>query len=508
MNEASRAVASTWNTSHPVYTPAHNRRYESTDLSDDEGTPRASAASRASTSSSIDINEFKPLPATPSTFRSTIKRIGQKVVNSRPAHTSEHVTAPPQSEKKQRRGLKKSMSTWKIFSNSTSDAEDTSNLTTDDESYGGKTKAYSSQTIKAKKSLINNGPSQKEVFDERKRKAEIAYNEQFGSARKRQKQVSTYNDHNDHVSDWDEPSYPTTSHGKGLRTLSSIRSMKSVLRKSAATPEMLANRDNNAVESSALPASDSHSTLRRHNRSQSHDSNRGLASDTDRLKKQSRNELEKENQRLRMMLQGKEAKKSALRNRRHSRDNSDNTTSLEQPSDGDIATQKSEEHDDKDIAADASREKEESEALDSSKFSNIPAATTHKSATVRRSQPEFVLPNDAPPIPPLPDNVQQCKALLPISGNTRPSGETATIKRRGPMCQQYDQTVLPRPLSMVLEGIEYVSDDEQTSKKHNAQLDGATDDENEVSKGCTGQVKSGHDPVTNSQRWDWPEDVF
>lgn len=291
MNEGSRAVASTWNTSHPVHTPGHRRRYRSIDLRDDEGTPRASAASRASTSSSIDISEFKPLPATPSTFRNTIKRIGQKVVNSKPAHALEHITAAPQSEKKPRRGLKKSMSTWKIFSNSASDTEDASNLTTDDESYNSKTKTYSSKTIKPKRSLTNNAPSQKEILDERKRKAEIAYSEQFGTTRKKQKQTSTHSDYDDRLSEWDEASDSAATTGKGLRTLSSLRTVRSVLRRPAATSEVHPNQGSRAIDSSAIPAPDSRPKFPRHNRSQSRDSNQGLESDADHLKKQSRSTL-------------------------------------------------------------------------------------------------------------------------------------------------------------------------------------------------------------------------
>ena len=67
MTANSKAVASTWHSAAV-----------STQDEDDEITPRQSPSSRCSISSSIDINEFKPLPATPVTIKTTVRRIGDK----------------------------------------------------------------------------------------------------------------------------------------------------------------------------------------------------------------------------------------------------------------------------------------------------------------------------------------------------------------------------------------------------------------------------------------------
>ena len=155
MSERSVGVASTW-IQHDLKLSESSLREGN--IEDSDATPCASRASRDS-GSFFDVSEFRPQPINPSTIRGKLARLVKR--------SSEDASKPPEVERKPRsRGLRKSISTWsfhnigdkvKFFGASSSDLP------------GGQESPHKD---------VPNAPWAE--LNERKRKAEEAYAQQFG----------------------------------------------------------------------------------------------------------------------------------------------------------------------------------------------------------------------------------------------------------------------------------------------------------------------------------------
>lgn len=498
MNESSKGIASTWLGLSSAGSDDHD--YDS-QLSDMDTTPRASAASRASTCSSIDINEFKPLPATPSTFKATIKRFGHKVANSKPANNVEHPAIHPRAGTKVKKGLRKSISSWKIFNSSTSDCEGDSVSSIHNEILDPK-KAKTSKRTQQTNSQFDRALSQKAIFDERKRKAEIAYSQQFGTVRKRAKISETCDDLGTGPSERDDFAQVTVRNQNYL--VSSIdRTVRSRSHEPDACGSVLSTNESHIQGFSVLPAQGKHTSFLRHTRARSHDSARSSESKTDCLKKKSRSELEKENQRLRLMLKGTGTK----------------TTIRERFGDSRAWSVLDTVAGNKQMAEESVLHKQDGwtshETTPLARFppdlddnGNPPNMEGSQKLSTR---PEYGTgPNNdpnVPPMPPLPTNAQQRDPLSVASGNIGRLRETATMKRRAPDFNTTPQAGLPRPLSMVLEGIENESDEDHRVAKCTVNLNGAVGEENVLHRQQPAMNESNYQHVDRSH-WAWPEDVF
>jgi hypothetical protein len=246
LNERSGAVASSW----------YDQDALSEDSYDSDATPRASKDTRGS--SSFESNESKPLPITPATVKRK-KLFKLKSSSIKPSEETEQ--APEPQEKPKRRGLRKSMSTWnfnlgdkmKIFGASTNDLTPKAPKPSRDHQKFVKTPAKDSM---------------KDVMDERKRKAEEAYSQQFVL----KKQKSNFGIANP-LPQADAP-VPTKPSSLKRRTPSS------------------STRTSSASFRNRTPSS---------NTTQSYLSDLS-ASESENSKRLSRKELEKENQNLRNML--------------------------------------------------------------------------------------------------------------------------------------------------------------------------------------------------------------
>lgn len=508
MNETSKGIASTWLTAQPDCTQNHDNDLRSVESSDADGTPRASIASRASTYSSIDINEFKPLPATPSTFKTTIKRLGRRVVNSKSADTVEPPMVSSKPVAKAKKRLRKSMSTWKIFGNSLSDCEEDANLSTDNESSTSKT-AKTPKTVTKARLDRDVASSYKFVLDERKRKAEIAYSQQFGTARKRSKYFDLRDHQYNDLSDKCDLGHVPTVRQRDFPQIPTSRTERSTFRDpiddSLVSPVFQTSPVDLCIPSpsSKLP------TFLRHNRSQSHEPTQGTVSKTDHAKKRSRSELEKENQRLRLMLRSKEATPPIREHPGHSCDFLD-TRIL--PSDKQSATTEMIENSDsrghQELTTSMQPVVGEFEPSRQDVGSDSPSLHLRTPATLQILDTGSRELMDIPPVPRLRETMHHNGALSLISGNTQHVRESATIKHRTPNLHRARQIELPRPLSMVLELVESGNDEDIENGRSDVHLDGTACEENNCHDAHAIQVETGHQHAAASRQWTWPDDVF
>ena len=476
MNEASRATASTWDESAITRAPSSSYSEKTlVDRDDDsQATPRTSLSSRASFSSSIDINEFKPLPATPSTFTTTIKRFGQILKPGQGNVDQSTVRARAPATKPPKRGLRKSMSTWKIFNSSISEVDEDSPEFPPREDLNATIKRSTRMTLKPKsrvKTVAASANDQKQLLDERKRKAEIAYAEQFGTV-KRHKQVASGEKSSTMTKEVPEPA--TVRRTDRLTAASSVS----------------ANKDSDAsVASTSIrpvePPQLMQDTCHQHPRPSSRNSNTSIESETDRLKRVSRTELEKENQQLRAMLREKEKPDQNTINRSPTRLKRSRASLERDPSLADSNWQI---------------------------FEYDPPATIK-----RRTGPIVQASEDAPPMPSLPTGVQTSSTILaPLNNITtlpRPI-DASTVKRYAGQQPPGRMLEVPRSLSMVLEAGEDENENDEekdcddASRKNSpgrkeSQYDGACEnDGNDEFKKVAGCMTVG------GGKWDWPEDVF
>ena len=259
MTDRSVAVASSWSEQDHVATESSNRSSEDTDS---DATPKAIRASRDSLSS-CDLSDFRPAPITPSTIRGKISKLVK-----RPNDSS---TKPvPEEKKPKRKGLRKSISTWSFHN------------------IGDKMRFFgaSSTDLPAEDqpSSKQGNDAHLQVLNERKRKAEEVYAQQFGTKKQRS---------NDGI--------PVQNTHK-LRTQSQPHTFKK----------------RNISERTIIPAS----TIRHHRKvpdsipqTAQEPADIVGGSDHDRRKRPSRVELEKENQQLRAMLREQQAQQTGYMHR-------------------------------------------------------------------------------------------------------------------------------------------------------------------------------------------------
>lgn len=497
MNENSKGVASTW--TPPSATGNVGSDYSSflSDSDDGERTPRASAASRASTSSSIDINEFKPLPATPSTFKNTVKRLGQKLRNPEIVHGKRNEPCLVADDKQKRR-LRKSVSTWKLFGNlkPASEAEDREDPVAKQPRGGRTLRAFRSAKAEAAQADADADAAYKAILDERKRKAEAIYAEQYSTVRKRQKHVDALQGSVAVQSRSTDTATVPKQKSSGLRTIST---MKTALHRASSKQDIISGENNSTSAShfsiipEPLPVAP--------NLAQSH-SRANLPVSTanaDYLKKPTITELEKENQHLRSMLREKNVRTVAGRSGHHNRRKSASDEHLGQ------------------------KEELETRPKSSSGVEGVDDKLSRFTELVRgldSMQKSFVNqshPDDPPPMPRVPSHLEHTTAFS--SNDNRVLMDTSTMKRRAPLREHSSQANLPRPLSMVLEGIE-TNDSEAKAdspkstkasagkKRQHAHYDGSTDGENVPHAKVEGPTKWNEHYGSKAQQWQWPEDVF
>ena len=277
MSQRSVAVASTW--------MEHGSRLsecsERGDAEDSDATPRASRVSRDS-GSSFDVSEFRPQATTPSTIRGKLARFVKR--------SSEDAIEPTQVENKQKKkGLRKSISTWSLH-----------NIGDKVKFFGASTSDLPDNQMSPHKHASN--PPLADL-NERKRKAEEAYAQQFGT--KKQKT-------NDGIPIPDP---------KNLRTPAQPRTLKRrFVSEQTITPATATRRPREQPSGSTLT-----STL------SSLDPAAIMSdSDQDHRKRPSRSELEKENQHLRAMLREQQMQRHGVMHRKASK------SSVHLPIDDDI----------------------------------------------------------------------------------------------------------------------------------------------------------------------------
>ncbi|KAK5462769.1 hypothetical protein LTS15_002481 [Exophiala xenobiotica] len=156
MNNRSAGISSTWNKHSSISSLSATE-------SDGESTPRASPQR-----SSIDLDEFKPPAVTPATLKQRLLKIGSTFKHN---EKSTKVEAQPQVEKK-KKGLRKSISMWNIH-----------NIADKRKTRAGD----STHDLDPKPSApdVTAHHPDKEVLNDRKRRAEEAYAEQFSTKRRK-----------------------------------------------------------------------------------------------------------------------------------------------------------------------------------------------------------------------------------------------------------------------------------------------------------------------------------
>lgn len=244
MNERSVGVSSTWDVNG-------ERLSEETSGADEDAdsTPRDSRTSMDSFNSS-DLSEFRPTSTTPATLKQRLSRLASSFkLNEDTTKRPEVIQAQPK-----RKGLRKSMSTWGFHS------------------FGEKVKFFgaSAGDPDAKK----RGTEQVDGLNERKRKAEEAYAEQFGT--KKQK-------NNDGIAAEDR--------NRTVRGPSRTLKKRSVSAQQTPTTR----RRRNVPSSTTVMGQEDPAEVRE-------------TEDLDLRKRPSRRELEKENQQLRALLRERQAR--------------------------------------------------------------------------------------------------------------------------------------------------------------------------------------------------------
>lgn len=513
MTEGSKGVASTWDA---AYLGQHldDDRCSVSDHDDMDGTPRVSAPGRVSLSSSIDIDEFKPLPQTPSTLKHTIKRLGQKLRSidqpSNPAPEKVQIRA----DKPSRRGIRKSMSAWKLFNNSTSNVNLASNSVAETH-FNGVQDASKTKTVRPSKSHIVFRQSEIAILDDRKRKAEIAYAEQFGTIRKRPRTSDSQGLSNSQLSD-----FTGTGTVKKRRASESFSNLSTKPRLCSVNSEHQTDaiRDREIHTLSMLPAPYSDLQTPDQVQAQSQEVRRSSSPHVHRLKKPSRRELEKENQRLRSMLLGEQVsgqKQTGLVGNLGKpecvQDVGNGTTN--KGTDSKASGRQVHTH----VDRGATRSQEcVLKANCSSQDEDKASAHQQTPAVIRTLYSEVDHCDEIPPVPPLHTQLRHHKVLSPISGNLQPTREPMR-KPRSPI-DQHDPTVrLPRPLSMVLEGVEGDSDGERSDNPANVKMstdekqcnpcEGVADNEGGPAEKSVDMVQKKDTHMTR-QQWQWPDDVF
>ena len=341
MTERSVGTASTWD-KNALRLSESSERID--DADDSDATPRASRASRDS-GSSFDVSEFRPRPTTPATIKGKLSKLVKR--------SSEDTSKSLGDDKKpKKKGLRKSISTWSFHN------------------IGDKMKFFgaSSADLSEEPHLPKQGQTtQLAELNERKRKAEEAYAQQFGM--KKQKS-------NDGIPVQDS---------QGLRTLAQPRTLKKrPLSERTMTPATATRRQREVSGSTSRSIHDPADIV--------------SDSDHDHRKRPSRSELEKENQQLRAMLRERQAQKVGVMHRSASK------SDIHLPID-----------DDNHVPATRSA----SRSISPGRSSAAPAKSTKQ---------KQVQSKGVPPVPALPSRAILA-SLCSNGRNAGPPADTGTMKR-------------------------------------------------------------------------------
>lgn len=253
MTDRSNGIASSWQEHGARVSESSERASED---SDSDLTPRASRLSRDS-GSSYDVSEFRPAGLTPGTIRQRWSRLTSNL------RSHEDTPKPVELDNKpKRKGVRKSISNWNFHG------------------IGEKMKFFGASDhdlAQADSPVKKQQDAEKEVLNERKRKAEEAYAQQFGT--KKQKS-------NDGIAAKDrQPSRE--------KSLSRTLKRRSVSAGDTITSAGTAIRRYGSPSSKSARPQDPADVLDE--------------TDHDHRKRTSRRDLEKENQQLRAMLREQQA---------------------------------------------------------------------------------------------------------------------------------------------------------------------------------------------------------
>lgn len=498
MNELSRGTASTWQA--PVLKEPSTPRVGTDEDSDMDATPRPSDIDQASARSSFDINDFKPLPPTPSTLASTLKRFGQrfKAIDTK-QNSLQISTSDVKTLKNPRKGLRKSLSSWKIFSSSASETSDMESDCVD----------YDKECSKSSVEGTHNNHKQS-ILDERKRKAEIAYAEQFGTSKKRHKDNLG---HGRITGDqtWSDTEQTTIRKRSGM-SVSNLKGISTAVplhQPSEATEILHTPLDRSSKEPgmyACQPESISHL------RSLPRKSSLNFDSDIDRTKRRRRSysALEKENQYLRQQLRESESREATTRGSHLRRKSNNSVTTISAlpnsvTSDKSRDSVKGQRQDVQHQCTTSSSDHQHStEACNIRHTSAVQNKASQNSPGIAASELTQIIRQTLP----MPSPVQMPanrNVLSPVSPNTSYSRDLKTIKYR-PMVSSVKEDItfeIPRSLSMVLEGNEEDEDGELSENIGNSTV---------TKSGNTGRRKLGQVVESESRmvegKWEWPEDVF
>ncbi|KAJ9602245.1 hypothetical protein H2200_013365 [Cladophialophora chaetospira] len=432
MNDRSAGVSSTWNDHGSLAS------ISGTDESDNETTPRASPQR-----SSFDIDEFNPQTGAAPTFTQRLFKFGTKNksrdVAKRVTNKSEQ---EPQTVRK-KKGLRKSMSMWTL--------------------HGDKKKTASQVDLGSSSPQKKAGESAEandiEVLNDRKRRAEEAYAQQFGTKRRKSNVgVATSDDH--------APDKPLAAARRGSLT--------------KATPSS-GRRRQSSSSSTNFETCDG-------------------VSDIDLQKRPSRRELEKENQQLRAMLRQQEEARSRTR---HSQPRSPSSRSLsEAPNDATPPRKPS------------SKRSREAVAKESPTAPPVPALSPERTALKPLSNTRNAVQRKS--------SHEDLKTITEDvndrgrSTNQKPRKELAKHSRRASLARGGD---LPRAVSMILEQDEESEAEKKTGSRENVnplkdipKLN-PTPMSSPTRHGKSAEIKIHEDATVKSsgikkEMWEWPEDVF
>lgn len=243
MTDRSSGIASTWEENGMRISESSERTNQDTDS---DATPRAARLSK-DTDSTIDISEFQPRGSTPGTLKNRLTRLAQTF---KPHEESSQPSA--QQTKPKRKGLRKSLSLF--FGASTHDLVD------------------SDTPVKKP------DDAHKELLNERKRKAEEAYAQQFGSKKRKS---------NDRLSI--EPGIAPTDQPR------TIKKRSGSIGHSNRTPQHATRQQTDPIIKKSRPQDSGNTGEKRHVVQ----------------KRASRKELQKENERLRALLHEQQVQQQA-----------------------------------------------------------------------------------------------------------------------------------------------------------------------------------------------------
>lgn len=423
MNHRSGGISSTWAEHGSITSPSATE-------SDNDSTPRPSPQ-RAS----IDLDEFKPPATTPATLKQRLFKIGSAF---KPNEKATKADTEPHTEKK-KGGLRKSMSMWNIHH--IGDKAKTRGTSTDE------------PTPKAR--IENKAAVQEsngEVLNERKRRAEEAYAQQFGTKRRKSTggqvaipDVSTTGASSAEVPPLPLPRSTSRSPGGGRR-----------MRRSSA---VYVNTDSEL--------SDSHG-------------------DIDHHKRPSRRELEKENQQLRAMLKQQQQDQS----RRQPSSSGGLPRTVSTSASLHQLTDSEEMHD------------------------NAPRKTSGTKNTSSKTTGKDVPPvppvHDRVALRTLSNTSNQAKNTNNKANNTTNAGPLNSNASDGSDAVKRAQlpsvvvATFPRPVSMILEEDEEATENKTpTPSPKRRMLEPSSIEKRKVREQIAVQMKG-----IRREQWEWPEDVF